>query len=322
MSNNSPTRKRVNSRRCSRPSVRSRHLKTALATIFLTAIFLLGSGQTTAFCGEPLKLTEDGRLKFSSAFIPSGEELIFATFETPVLFRLMRLRMSDRTVEPLHKDATNSEFEPAFSADGRYYAFARNSGVLSVQIVIRDRQTNQDAFVPPGTGFSGLRSPAFSADGGRVLYSFADADRQQIHSVDARAGDHKMLTDSAGINNWPCCSPDGKQIVFGSTRDGNYEIYVMNVDGSEVRRLTDCPFQDIRPRFSPDGKRIAFMSGRDGNYEIYLMNSDGSGVTRLTNNPERDDYPTWHPDGKHLVIASERAGRQDLYLIDVPAVEE
>jgi TolB protein len=272
-----------------------------------------------ACADEPVRLTADGRLKLTSAFVGKGDELVFATFESPTLFRLMRLKMADRTVEPLHKDANKSEFEPAFSPDGRYCAFAQNHGVLAVQLVIRDRESNKDAIVPPGAGFSGLRSPAFSPDAPRVAFAFADGDRQQIYSVDLQAADRKTLTDSTGINNWPCYSPDGKQIAFSSTRDGNYEIYVMHADGSQVRRLTDSSFQDLRPKFSPDGKRIAFVSGRDGNYEVYAMNADGSEVVRLTQNPERDDYPTWHPDGKRLVIASERSGRHDLYLVDATA---
>lgn len=284
-------------------------------TLTLSLICALAAA---AIGAEPVRLTTDGRLKFSSAFSNKGDELVFATLETPILFRLMRLKLADRTVEPLHKDASKSEFEPAFSPDGRYCAFAQNNGVLTVQIVIRDRQLNKDATVPPGTGFSGLRSPAISPDCTRVAFAFADEDRQQIYSVDLQGGDRRALTDSTGINNWPAYSPDGRQIVFASTRDENYELYVMQADGSQVRRLTESPFQDLRPRFSPDGKRIAFVSGRDGNYEIYVMQADGSGVVRLTHNPEREDYPTWHPDGRHLVIASERSGRHDLYLMEVP----
>lgn len=266
---------------------------------------------------EPAQLTTDGRLKFSSAFL-SQDELVFATLESPTLFRLMRLNLRDRTVEPFHKDAAKSEFEPTFSHDGRYVAFAQNHGVLAVQIVIRDRQSNKDAIIPPGPGFSGLRSPAFSPDAARVAYSFADGERQQIYSVDLQGENRRTLTDSVGINNWPCYSPDGKRIAFSSTRDGNYEIYVMNSDGGDVRRLTNCRFQDLRPRFSPDGNRIAFVSGRDGNYEIYVMDADGTNLVRLTDNPERDDFPTWHPDGTRLVIASERSGRHDLFPLKVP----
>lgn len=265
------------------------------------------------------QLTFDGRFKATPVFAKGGDEIVFVVLDNPALLRLMRLSLPDGKVTPMHDEPLKSQFDPDCTPDGRYYVFAHTQAILSVPIIIRDTMTNKDATVPPGTGFSALRSPAISRDGSRVAYSYADEGKQQIFSVNNQAGDRKKLTDSPGFNNWPDFSPDGKQIVFSSTRDGNFEIYVMSVDGSDQQRLTDCPFQDIRPKFSPDGNRIAFTSARDGNFEIYVMNRDGSNLQRVTNHPERDDYAAWHPDGKRLVMVSERNGRHDLYLVDVPS---
>jgi TolB protein len=266
--------------------------------------------------GEPVRLTFDGRLKFSPVFFNGGKEVIYADLEKPEQFRLQRLNLATKAVEPLHPKAAASEFEPAVSADGRFYAFLRTRGTLSVGVVIRNAATGAEVEVPPGTGFSGLRAPALAPDGSRALYSFADG-QQHIWSVDARGRDPKALTKGEGVNTEPCYSPDAKRIAFSSTRDGNYEIYVMDADGSNVRRLTNSPYRDIRPRFSPDGKRITFTSHRDGNAEIYVMNAEGSAQRRLTHNPDRDDYPTWHPDGRRLIFVSERDGKHDLYMLEV-----
>jgi len=267
---------------------------------------------------DRLRLTHDNLFKRDPVFVNAGKDVVYVVLSRPEQLRLMRLNMSDGSTEPLHKDETRSEFEPAFSADGRYYAFMQSRSAASVGMVIRDTEQNKDADIPPAPGFAGMRSPAFKPDGPRMIFSFAEGGRQHIFSVNLEGGDRRRLIDSAGINNWPSFSPDGKQIVLGSTRDGNYDIYLTNADGSNARRLTDQPSQEIRPRFSPDGKRIAFTSNRDGNYEIYVMNADGTGQKRLTQNPEKDDYPAWHPDGKQLVVVSERSGRQDLYLLPVP----
>jgi len=267
---------------------------------------------------EPVRLTRDGILKASPVFSKKSTELIYAVLENPRRFRLMRMDLADRTTKSLRKDASTAEFEPASSGDGRYCAFVRQRGVLSLSMAILDRQTNSLVEVLPPSGFAGMRSPAISPDNSRVLYSLADGGRQHIYSTNLRAENPQKLSDSPGISNWPGFSPDGKLIVFGSSRDGNFEIYVMQSDGSEVKRLTHNPFQDIRPRFSPDGLRIAFVSHRDGNSEVYLINVDGTGLTRVTNHSERDDYPEWHSDGNRLVMVSERNGQHDLYLTDVP----
>jgi Tol biopolymer transport system component len=286
-------------------------------------VLLLGvvsfAGLVPTEAAEPKRLTSDGRIKRDPVFLgSSGNSLVYCQLEKPTQLRLMKLTLPDGQPEPLHPSETRSEFEPAASADGRFVAFVQNRGNLSLALVIEDLQGSESAEVPPGGGFSGMHSPAFSPDGTRVLFSYPEEGRQSIFAVDRQGKNRRTIVDSVGINNWPHVSPDGKQLVFSSSRDEDFEIYVSQSDGTGARRLTNSPRQDIRPRFSPDGKRIAFTSNRDGNYEIYVMNADGSNLRRITDNPEQDDYPAWHPDGLHLVVVSERQGQHNLYLIDAP----
>ena len=278
-------------------------------------MFAIVCGSVT-FAEEPRRLTNDGRRKLTPVFVNS-KELVYVDFERPELTTLKRMKLSDLSVRPLHAATNAQELEPAFSPNGRHCVFLKATGTLSVTLVIRDERDKKDVLLPPGNGFCGFRSPSFSPDGKRVIYSFAENSLQDLFSVNSQAKDRKQLTKNSGMNYWPSFAPDSKLILFGSTRDGNYEIYTMNADGQDVHRLTDSPFQDLRPRFSPDGNRIAFTSNRDGNFEVYLMDADGSSLKRVTNHPERDDYPTWHPSGKQLVIVSEREGRHDLYLVSV-----
>jgi TolB protein len=269
--------------------------------------------------GETLRLTEDGVVKTDPVFVDrSGNELVYVVNDIPTRMRLMKLRLSEKTVSPVHADETRAEFEPSYSADGRLMAFVQSRGNLSLALVVKETNGTKESSAVLGSGFAGLRAPSFSPDGTRVVYSFPDDGRQQISSCNLEVNDRRVLIDSVGINNWPSWSPDGKRLLFASSRDDDFEIYTANADGSQPQRLTRSPKQDIRPRWSPDGKRIAFTSNRDGNYEIYVMLADGSEPRRVTDHAERDDYATWHPDGKRLVVVSERRGKSDLYLVDAP----
>jgi TolB protein len=265
---------------------------------------------------EPTALTRDGRLKMDPTFVHNGDELVFAVQESPTQVSLMCLKLANGSVERLHPQATTSDFEASFSADGRYYAYVQNRGNLDIRLVVRDTQENRDVLLNPG--LVGVRRPSLAPDGRRLAFSVPSATGQQIATVNLQGQDRRNLTQT-GFNCWPSFSPDGREIAFGSSRAGNFDIYVMKADGSDVRRLTSESGMDMRPAWSPDGKRLAFTSNRDGNYEIYVVNADGSGLRRLTHNPERDDYAAWHPDGRHVAVISERAGRFDIYLLEVPA---
>jgi Tol biopolymer transport system component len=266
-----------------------------------------------------MRLTEDGRFKTDPVFVGSSTQgIAYVVQERPTFLRLLMLDLSSRTSSPIHTEQEIlSEFEIAFSPDGKRSAFIRNRGDLSLTLTVRDAGSKESE-VKATAGFNGPHCPTFTPDGLRVIYANAEDGRQAIFSVDPNGGDRNIIIDGRGANNWPSVTPDGKRLVFGSSRDGNFEIYAADLDGSHTIRLTKSPRMDIRPRVSPDGNRIAFTSNRDGNYDVYVMDLDGSKLIRVTNTPERDDYPAWHPDGRRLVVVSERSGKFDLFLIDVP----
>jgi Tol biopolymer transport system component len=265
-----------------------------------------------------IRITDDGKLKLAPVFAAGGREVVFATHEVPNLVAIKRMQLPDGKAERLHPGLAAHQFDPAFSADGRYHCFAMSSTSPQLVLVIQDTREKKEAIFRPRDARATVRGLSIAPDNSRVVFSLSDIGGQQIASVNIQGQDLQKLTSSAGMNAAPAYSPDGKRIAFSSSRDGNCDIYVMEAGGGNVHRLTKSPGLDTRPAWSPDGKRLAFTSNRDGNYEIYVMNADGSGVRRLTHNPGKDDYAAWHPDGKRLLIVSERGGKYDLYLIDVP----
>jgi WD40 repeat protein len=255
----------------------------------------------------------DGTAKFDPIVLPGGD-VVYTVLETPVQTRLVRLRPSDPTPTKLHPDATTSEFEATFTADGAAYAFVQSRGNLNLKLVIREPAAGREAVFDPGGGFAGVRRPTFHPRGERVCFAIPAPTGQEIASGGRDGKDRRTLT-AGGINNWPAYSPDGSRVAFCSSRDGTFDLYVMNADGSGVRRVVELDGMQARPAWSPDGRRLAFTWNRGGVYEVHAVNLDGTGRVRLAGGPERSDYPVWHPDGGSVVFVGERAGRFDLYRV-------
>ena len=273
--------------------------------------------------GEPVQLTNDGKFKLSPSFLAGGAEVVFSVHDVPNRVTLTRLKLEDRARTRVFPTLATHQFDGVYSPDSRYLCFSRSSTSPQLELVIVDtREKTEVVHSPAGGGRSSVRCPSFAPDGTRIAFTQSGAGGHQVATVDIRAMDLKLLTDSPGINKDPDYSPDGKHIVFSSSRTGDLEVFVMSADGSDQRRLSQSRGLDMHPAWSPDGERIAFTSMRDGNYEIYVMSADGSGATNVTRNPERDDFATWSPDGERLLLVSERRGHFDLYLIDAPAVRE
>ena len=285
---------------------------------FLSLALLLAGG--TLLEAAEKRLTFDGANKRDPVFIKDGATLVYSYDEREDLIRAVSVEMDDLEAGPvpLFDNGRSHQTEIAFSPDGRYAAFGECTGNLTGKLVIRDLEAKKQAEIKH-SGRGAYRTPAFTPDGKRVVYAFAEKGPMQLWSVDLEGNDKKQLTETEGLTHWPSFTADGKLIAYANSRENNYEIYLRDFDGGNERRLTENRLMDFRPRLSPDGKRICFVSTRHGNYEVYVMDADGGNVTRVTHNQERDDYPSWHPDGRRLVYASERNGRVDLYLADTPA---
>jgi Tol biopolymer transport system component len=277
----------------------------------------MGAVATATSAPEPVRLTRDGARKMAPTFVNSGDALVYAAHERPNLVALVQLDRHVGLRERLFPRAVNHQFDPSFSRDGHYLAYARTTTSPQSELVIRDRREQRDTTFRPRDSRATVRYPSFAPDGSRVAFCLSDVGGQQIATVDQKGQGLTILAPSGGINGWPSYSPDGKEIAFASSRDGDFEIYRMDAGGHHVRRLTRSLGRDVRPVWSPDGRRIAFTSSRDGNEEIYIMTADGSNSHNVTRHPNRDTDAAWHPDGRRLAFVSDRGGQCDLYLIEL-----
>jgi Tol biopolymer transport system component len=162
-----------------------------------------------------------------------------------------------------------SDFDPAFSPDGRSIAFQR--------ILVQDK---------PCCWLQGIW--IVGADG---------SNPHQVTNVDE--------TPSWSFTDWTSeFSPDGKKLVFDRStnrkheEDEHHAVFVQPIDSSgspeDAHRITPWKMncQD-HPEFSPDGKLVLFRclpKGEEGPANLYWVHPDGTGLHALTHEDADKQY--------------------------------
>jgi Tol biopolymer transport system component/DNA-binding winged helix-turn-helix (wHTH) protein len=241
--------------------------------------------------GEPRELVPTRFPRGRLAWIPGGEEILFAAV-------------------PLARDGG----QPRPSAEGRANA--------SLWRVPAD---GGEARLLAGS--ENAVDVAASADGHRLVYSQATMDLD-IWRLDLRRGPateeaQTRFIASTKIDANPQFAPDGERVAFTSHRSGHPEIWVVDGQGRRPLRLTYLEGFAGAPRWSPDGKTIAFDFAAKGedNVDIYVISAQGGPLRRVTTAPAIDATPSWSRDGRWIYFASDRSGRWQVWKVPSSAEE-
>ena len=122
------------------------------------------------------------------------------------------------------------------------------------------------------------RSPRFSPDGSRVVFSGVRTNGfSDLYVLELESGEYQALTADLYYDVDPCFTLDGRKVVYVSDRghfgqQGALNIFEYDLTSGAERQLTFGNYKDQTPDCTPHG--VYFSSDREGTFNLYLLHDD------------------------------------------------
>ncbi|MEN6310849.1 MAG: PDZ domain-containing protein, partial [Acidobacteriota bacterium] len=233
---------------------------------------------------------------------------------------LFRLEPEKNAVLNLTRTSGVNEKNPAWSPDGRFYAYISDiSG--EEQIYLQQADGNGPTRQISDCVNSRLNMLSWSPDGAKIGYTDQRAtyyvtDVQTGKTLDVFSDPVASVTQMVSAA-W---SPDGRWLAYSVSNPSHFHvIHLYSLDRGSDYRVTDGLSEDIEPQFDPDGRYLYWISiGRQISIEsdTYLEQGrtvDPAKIMALTLDK---DAPAPFSDARELLTGRE-AGRQTQGRIDV-----
>ncbi len=196
---------------------------------------------------------------------------------------------------------------PALSPDGKGVVFEALNQLWQMPLDGSPRPLTHDGYFKV--------DPAFSPDGGRIVYGCDRSGTMDLWLLDVTTGNERRLTTLPGAEVAPAWSPNGRTIAF---QDQTGATSTVDVGTGRIAHLDGPRFAPGRPSWSPDGKRIALAAlkpygrrFREGTNQILTIDVATKAATWTEPAPfasistRGDDGPVYAPDGSAMAYVME-----------------
>ena len=275
----------------------------AILTGFILATPSIAQTGDSAFGPQDLaRLAEVGE----PAFSPDGDTIAYSVTTTNAAADkkqsdVWRVSWDGSQRRALTQTPGSSEWQPSWSADGRWLTFLADRGG-------EDAKT-QVWVMPAGGGKArqvtkfadGVEEYALSPNGLQIAVIAWDPERPE--------GKPKPKNPPPIVINRYQFKEDGVGYLTARRK----HLYVVDVASRKATLLTPGNHDEQLPSWSPDGRTIAYVTKRGAdpdrhlNFDIYLIAPEaGASERQLTSFPgsDLDPYwesrPSWSPDGKRI----------------------
>lgn len=235
-------------------------------------------------------LTDGAALTFAPRFSPTGDRILFTSYETGVP-RIYLMDVASRRRQIIGEQPGEMTFAPRFSPDGGSVVYSLSVGGAT-DLYLLNLGTGQRWQLTQSGAID--TAPSFSPDGQRLTFESDRTGSSQIYVMPVQGGAATRISQGQGRYSTPVWSPRGDLIAFTKSHNGRFHIGVMRTDGSN-ERLLSASYLDEGPTWSPNGRVIMFTRDEPG-AEPALMSVDitGRNLRRIpTPGPASD--PAWSP---------------------------
>jgi Tol biopolymer transport system component len=265
----------------------------------------------------------------SVAFLPSGEELIYAMEGS-----LWRQKIGAAEASEITHPAGAYDHQPDVTPDGRSVIFTRYDG-RAFELWRLDLETGREQALTTGGGVN--LEPRISPDGRQIAFvstegsghfnlKIADLTPAGLANTrylaaprESRIDRYYYSTHDHFIN--PSWSPDGKRVWFVTNAEipwGTGWICSIAVAGGEPacldRHVVESSWA-ARPEVAPDGRRILFSNYHGGQWhQLWLTRTDDVAPLPLTYGEFDRRNARWSPDGKRIAYISNEGGNTSLWV--------
>jgi serine/threonine-protein kinase len=270
--------------------------------------------------GEPQDLTQlaEGEVAHRfPEFLPGGEALLFAAFESSDAKTAAIHALSLSTGE--RKLVLRGAIQPRYASSG-HLMYAVGTTLYAVAFDPRGLEVTGDPVpvvegVSPSTAASNY---AVSAGGALAYVVGGAAQTQRVLVWVDRDGREELIGAPPRYYILPRLSPDGTRIALIGGDDG--DIWIWDLGRETLKRLTFSPRRESSPVWSPDGRTVFFASEQeDGDWDLAGQLADGAGEpTRLVRHRGALLPQSVTPDGAGLLVGSAAADddvKKALYIV-------
>ncbi|MBS1829270.1 MAG: serine/threonine-protein kinase [Acidobacteria bacterium] len=258
------------------------------------------------FSGEETMLAQD---------VPGGPS--WSNSHTGILaYRSSRLSGEDRTLTWVHRDGSPGKtiagpanvYIPRISPDEQSvaYSYSQSSGSA-----IYEFQSDAGASTRIASK-GGASYPAWTSDGGSILYSSGENSTELIEHPVRTGGVPHTIAKTDGNSNYRATgvSPDGKWIACARMANAAaHTVFIHRESGRAIPLDTDQDPYSTHATFSPDGRRFVYSRMGNSGYEVFVrtvpkeLGGPASPMEwQVSTNGGKQ--PKWSADGKEIFFVA------------------